>query len=76
MGSIQGGQETKEERGCVFLSIRLKQFFSQNYHMNWWYSYFTKQRCGKIVMLIFHRGTMEVESLLVKHGETQVEPAN
>lgn len=44
--------------------------------MNWWYSYFTKQRCGKIVMLIFHRGTMEVESLLVKHGETQVEPAN
>lgn len=61
---------------CFFLSIRLRKKLFQNYHMAWWYSYFTKQRCGKIVMLIFHRGTMEVESLLVKHGETQVEPAN
>lgn len=32
--------------------------FLQNFKMTWWYSYFTKQRFGEILVLIFHWSPM------------------
>lgn len=54
-----GEDEEGKRREEAFFSVRLKPLgFSSKLVNTWWYSYFTKQRFGEILVLIFHWSPM------------------